>query len=237
MIAHADPRLRVVSALFAVAAVSQLGSLTVSATAFGLALLLAALAGADPRLWRRLVHVEGFMLLLFVTLPFTMQGPVVAALGPLTASSTGIERAAVIALKVSASVTVLSVLIGDLDPARLGATLHALRVPERFTRLFVMTARYVALIREEARRLNESMRARGFRAGSNRHTWRSYGNLMGMVLVRALDRAERVEEAMLCRGYVGRYPYAAPPAPRRGDWMLFAAVSAAGILVLAIDRL
>ena len=230
MIARADPRIRVVSALLAVAAVSQLRTLPVSAAAFALAILLVILAGADRRLWRRMLHVEGFMLLLFVTLPFTMQGPVVATLGPLAASSTGIERAALIALKVSA-------LIGDIDPARLGATLHALRVPERFNRLFVMTARYVSLIRDEARRLSESMRARGFRPGSNRHTWRSYGHLVGMVLVRALDRAERVEEAMLCRGYAGHYPYTVLPALLRRDWMLFASVVACGILILAMDRL
>ncbi|MFC0287687.1 cobalt ECF transporter T component CbiQ [Kaistia hirudinis] len=237
MIARADPRIRVVSALLAVAAVSQLRTLPVSAAAFALAILLVIIAGADRRLWRRMLHVEGFMLLLFVTLPFTMQGPVVATLGPLAASSTGMERAALIALKVSASVLTLSALIGDIDPARLGATLHALRVPERFNRLFVMTARYVSLIRDEARRLSESMRARGFRPGSNRHTWRSYGHLVGMVLVRALDRAERVEEAMLCRGYAGRYPYAVLPALLRRDWMLFASVVACGILILAMDRL
>lgn len=237
MIARADPRIRLVSALLAVIAVSQLRTLPVSAAALGLAVLLVAMAGADRGLWRRMLHVEGFMLLLFVTLPFTMEGPIVATLGPLTASSAGIERAALIALKVSASVLTLSALLGDIDPTRLGATLHALRVPERFNRLFVMTARYVALIRNEARRLSESMRARGFRPGSNRHTWRSYGNLVGMVLVRALDRAERVEEAMLCRGYAGRYPYAVLPAPLRRDWMLFAGVTACAILILAMDRL
>lgn len=233
----ADPRLRLVSTLLAVTAISQLHTLPVAAAAFAFALLLAATLRAGPGLWKRMLHVEGFMLLLFLTLPFTMNGRTIATIGPLSVSDAGLWRAALIALKVSACVLVLAALLGRLDPARLGATLHGLHVPERFSRLLVMTARYVTLILDEARRLGESMRARGFRARSTRHTWRSYGNLVGMILVRALDRAERVEEAMLCRGYAGRFPYAAFPAPRTRDWAGFALICGAGTLALIVDRL
>lgn len=232
-----DPRLRLVAAVLAVVAVSQLHTLPVAAAALALAVVLAALGRPDRGLWRRMLHVEGFMLLLFLTLPFTMAGPSLAGIGPLSVSSTGLLRAALIALKVSACVLIVAALVGGLDPARLGATLHALRAPERLSRLLVMAARYVGLIREEARRLRESMRARGFRPRSTRHTWRSYGNLLGMILVRALDRAERVEEAMLCRGYAGHFPYAAFPAPHRRDWIAFAAISGAGLLAFLADRL
>lgn len=232
-----DPRLRLVAALLVVASISQLWTLSMAAMVFGLALLLAILGRPDRLQWRRMLHVEGFLLLLFLTLPFTMTGPIVATLGPLTVSSTGLARAALIALKVSACMLVVTVLLDGLDPVRLGATLQALRVPERFSRLLVMTARYVGLIREEARRLGQSMRARGFRPRSSHHTWRAYGNLVGMILVRALDRAERVEEAMLCRGHAGRFPYAALPAPDRRDWIAFALISGAGILALTVDRL
>ncbi|WP_334174329.1 cobalt ECF transporter T component CbiQ [Pseudoxanthobacter sp.] len=233
----ADPRLRLVAAVLAVVAVSQLRTLPVAAAVLPLAVLLVVFSRPDRRLWRRMLHVEGFMVLLFLTLPFTVAGPAVATFGPLAVSSTGLARAALIALKVSACVLLLAALLGGLDPARLGATLHALYVPERFSRLFVMTARYVSLIRDEVRRLTDSMRARGFRPRSTRHTWRSYGNLVGMILVRALDRAERVEEAMLCRGYAGRFPYAALSAPQHRDWIAFAVISGTGLLALVVDRL
>lgn len=232
-----DPRLGLVASMIAIAAVAQLHGLRAALTAFGLAAFLAILQRPGWPLVRRLLHVEGFMLLLFIMLPLTMPGPPIARVGPLAVSADGLALAALIALKVSASVLLLAVLVGSMEPARLGATLHALHVPERFNRLLVMTARYVELVRAETMRLRESMRARGFRPRSNRHTWRSYGHLVGMVLVRALDRAERVTEAMRCRGYSGRYPYAtfAPPAFR--DWTAAAAVSATGLLLLAVDRL
>lgn len=238
MILPADLRLRLVAAFLLVAALSQVRGLATAAVALAV-VLAATLALARPAraLWRRLLHVEGFVLLLFVMLPFTMPGEPMLTLGPLAASREGLVRAALIACKISASVLVLLAFLGDIDPQRMGGALRGLRVPEPLVRLFVLTVRYVGVIREEVRRLLEAMRARGFRAGSNRHTWRSYGNLIGMVLVRALERAQRVEEAMLCRGYDGRFPYRALPAPAARDWAGFALLAVLAAAVLGVDRL
>ncbi|MBN9022450.1 MAG: cobalt ECF transporter T component CbiQ [Rhizobiales bacterium] len=215
----ADLRLRLVAAFLLVAALSQVRSLAVAAAA--LAVILAAtlvLVRPDGRLWRRLLHVEGFVLLLFVMLPFTMPGEPILTLGPLTASQEGLARAALIACKISASVLILLAFLGAIDPQRMGGALRGLRVPEPLVRL-------------------EAMRARGFHARSNRHTWRSYGNLVGMVLVRALERAERVEEAMRARGYDGRFPYPAPAAPARRDWAGFAVLALLAAAVFGLGRL
>ena len=37
------------------------------------------------------------------------------------------------------------------------------------------------------------------------HTYRTYAYLVGMLLVKSHDRAERVRSAMLCRGFKGRF--------------------------------
>lgn len=237
MIPPADLRLRLVAAFLLVVALSQVRSLPLAAVA--LAVTAAAtllLVRPERRLWHRLLHVEAFVLLLFVMLPFTMPGETVLTLGPLAASREGIVRAALLACKTSASVLVLLAFLGAVDPQRMGGALRGLRVPERLVRLFVLTVRYVGVFRDEARRLGESMRARGFRARSNRHTWRSYGNLIGMLLVRALERAQRVEEAMLCRGYDGRFPYLAPPAPAVRDWAGFALAAVLAAALFGLDR-
>lgn len=232
-----DPRLRLVAAFAAIAGLSQLRTLAVALAALAAVALFAALSRPPVRMWRRLLHVEAFLLLLFATLPFTMAGRPLFALGPLVASVEGAERALLIAAKVSASVLLLTVLLGTVEPARLGTALRGLHVPEAMVRIFVLTVRYLSLIREEARRLLEAMRMRGFRPGSNRHSWRSYGHLVGMLLVRALDRAQRVEEAMLCRGYDGRFPrLAQPPAPAR-DWMALSVAVVFGAAITVADRL
>lgn len=237
MTAPPDLRLRIVAAFVAIACLSQVMSLPVAAGALAAVGLFVAWSRPQGRLWRRLLHVEGFLLLLFLTLPFTMAGQPLFTLGPLTASVEGVARAALIACKVSASVLILTAMLGTIEPAQLGGALRGLYVPEPLVRLFVLTARYLSLIRDEARRLHEAMRLRAFRPRSNRHTWRSYGNLLGMLLVRALDRAQRVEEAMRCRGYDGRFPRLAQPLPAMRDWAGLTAALGFGLVVLLADRL
>lgn len=232
-----DLRVRLVTALILIVAVSQLQTLPVAAAVLAAVMALAAIGGADRKAWLRMLHVETFLLLLFVTLPFTVPGRTVLTAGPFEASAEGFVRAAVIACKVSASVLTVVVLLGSVEAMRLGAALHALRVPEPIVRLFVLTVRYLSVIGGEARRLQEAMRARAFRPGSNRHTWRSYGNLVGMLLVRALDRAQRVEEAMVCRGFSGRFPWHEPPPLARSDHGFMALAVTIAVLITVADRL
>jgi len=232
-----DLRLRLVAAFILIAALAQVRHLAVAAPALLAAGVLALLVLRDPRIWHRLLHVEAFVVLLFVTLPFAVPGEPIFALGPLTASVEGLGRAALIACKVAASVLILLAFLAAVDPNRLGGALRGLRLPEPLVRLFVLTVRYLGLLREEAARLREAMRARGFQPRTNRHTWQSYGNLVGMLLVRAMERSRRVEEAMRCRGYDGRFPYAALPAPALRDWIGFALATTAALAVVLCDRL
>ncbi|SIS84628.1 cobalt ECF transporter T component CbiQ [Phaeovulum vinaykumarii] len=179
---------------------------------------LAALAGVlalivlrrQPIPWRRLWHLEAFLILLLVTLPFSVPGTPILELGPLSASREGVLRAGVVAAKVAASVLFLTLLFAGVEPARLGTTLRALHVPEALVRVFLGLVRYLGLIRAEMQRLQDAMRARAFRPRSNLHTWRVYGYLLGMMLLRALARAQRAEDAMRLRGYTGRFLHDTP---------------------------
>lgn len=236
MILPGDLRLRLAAAFVAVALWSQLAGLAPALLAVLLALALFALA-RQPLPWRRLLHLEAFLLLLFVTLPFTIEGHPVLSLGPLDASAEGFARAFVLAAKVTASVLLIALLIGGREPLHLGRALAGLGLPEPLVRLFIATARYIGVIGAEARRLRDAMRARGFRPRSNLHTWRSYGYLVGMLLVRALDRADRVEDAMRLRGFTGRYPQAPLPAPVPADWVGAALITGTAALTLIWDKL
>jgi cobalt/nickel transport system permease protein len=206
-----DPRTRVLSALVLVAAIVSLHDLWL----IGLALLMAAAALLLARLpfsalSHRLRHVEGFMIVLFLLLPFTLPGKPLLVIGPLIATHEGVMRAAMIALKVNASVMVLFAFVASLEPVRLGRALSDLGLPQILVHLFLLMIRYIAVFQTERQRLMDAMRARGFVARSSWHTWRSLGNLAGMTLVRSLDRAERVGEAMSCRAFSGRFALISP---------------------------
>ncbi|WP_442771984.1 cobalt ECF transporter T component CbiQ [Paenirhodobacter enshiensis] len=232
-----DLRLRMIGALAVLMALSQLHRVEVALAA--LVVLLVGVAALRPGrdLWHRLLHVEGFVLILVLLLPLTVPGRPVAHVAGLPITAEGLVRAGLIACKVTSAALVLLAAFGRVEPIRLGAALHALGVPEALVRIFVLALRYLGLIRDEAGRLVDAMRLRGFRPGLNRHSWTSYGNLIGMLLLRALARAGRIEEAMRLRGFSGRFPHAAlAPAVLR-DKMALAALIAAALLLTLADRL
>lgn len=176
---------------------------------------LARLPWADLR--HRLLHVEGFMVVLLVLLPFTVTGTPLFVLGPVVATGEGVTRALTVAMKVNICALTILALLGSLDPVHIGRAAEDLGAPSKFVKLFLFTIRYVSVFRAETNRLTEAMRARGFRPGSNLHTWRAFGNLAGTLVVRSIERAQRVDEAMRCRGFSGSIPTVTTGAVKQYD--------------------
>ena len=50
-----------------------------------------------------------------------------------------------------------------------------------------------------------ALKIRAFQPRTSLHTYRTYAYLVGMLLVRSYDRSERVRNAMVCRGFKGRF--------------------------------
>jgi cobalt/nickel transport system permease protein len=233
-----DARVRILATLAVVSTVLAIRSPAILAALLPVAGVAAALAGLRPRdLAARLVHVEGFLLVLAVMLPLTVPGPVAVALGPVELSRPGLDRVVLILLRVNLSALTILILLAGLEPVRLGHALARLGMPTRLVHVLLFTARWVGLVREEARRLHDAMRTRAFRPKTSAHGLRSLGHLIGRLLVRAFERAERVDEAMRCRAFGGRFALVAQETPTRRD-AIFAAGLALGLLVpLAMDRL
>jgi cobalt/nickel transport system permease protein len=200
-----DPRIRVGAVLiFAVAVVSLNGPAALAA-ALVVAVMAVAVAGiSTSTTLRRLLAVDGLMIVVLVVLPFTVPGEDLVRIGPLAASREGLWRAIQIVLKANAIMLAVLALLGTMEAATLGHALHRLRVPPTLVHLLFFTVRYVEVLDREYRRLRLAMKARAFVPRSDRHTWRTFGYLLGMLLVRSVERAERVLQAMKCRGYDGR---------------------------------
>lgn len=233
-----DPRVRILTALlFALVTVNLQGLISLSAL-LGIVLALALAAGIGPSLLlRRLLALEGFMLVLMLFLPFTVPGEVWFQLGDLSASQEGAARAAMIFLKAHVVVIALLALVGTLDAVRLGHALAQLRLPEKLVHLLLFTVRYLGVLYEEYGRLRQAMRTRGFKARSDRYSWRVLGWLMGMLLVRSLERSQRIHDAMKCRGFNGRF-YLIDGHPWRWGDTLFSLAGLLGLLaLLGMDRL
>ncbi|WP_420408163.1 cobalt ECF transporter T component CbiQ [Hoeflea sp.] len=202
-----DPRLRIVAAVAFAMVVVGCNWLPVLVLALCVSIVL-MLAMRLPvlRTLKRMAAMDTFIIFMLILLPFTMPGEPIFSLWGLVASWEGLWRAIEIALKANAIILMLMVLVGTMEPVTLGHSLHALRVPAPLVHLLLFTVRYIEVLHEEYSRLRQAMKARGFRPSNSMHTYRTFGYLVGMMLVRALERSERILEAMKCRGFTGTIP-------------------------------
>lgn len=200
-----DPRVKLASAAVwsCLTAVCDKPGALVFALAGGLLLLVCARLPVR-RLAARLAFANLFIAFFWISLPFSVPGESVFSLGPLHASRQGLELAFFITMKCNAVLTALTALLGT---STVFALVHGLRhfaLPEKLVHIFFLSFRYFQIIHAEYLRLREAMRVRCFRPRTDRRSYTAYAQLMGMLLVRSMDRAERVREAMLCRGYAGK---------------------------------
>ncbi len=219
-----DPRLKVILAVFfsAIIAVSkQFDSLV---AALSLAILLVWLARlAFKEVIKRLLVVIGFLALLWLVLPLTFEGETAFRIGPVSIKTPGMILSAQISLKSVSILLLLMALIATINLATLGHALERLRVPNKIVYLLLMTYRYIFVIELEYQRLTRAAKIRGFQPGTNMHTYKTYAYLLGMLFVRATNRAERVFRAMQCRGFNGRY-YCLSEFPVHSANWVFAAI-------------
>jgi cobalt/nickel transport system permease protein len=123
----------------------------------------------------------------------------------LTVTRPGLDLTIILTLKVNAAALGALAVFGTSSITQLAAAARRLGAPEKLTAVFLLTLRYFHVLKLEYARLRQALKIRAFRPGLNLHTLRTYANLVGILLVRGVDRAERVHAAMLCRGYTGRF--------------------------------
>ena len=227
-----DPRFRVVFALAFSLLVAIAGSYTVLLPALAISAAAALTADLPARpVLRRLIGLNVLTLTLFLLLPLSTPGDSFFSLGPLAWSRQGVHIAAAIALKANAIVLAYTALVSTIDPIRLGGALQRLRVPAKLVQLLLFTIRYIDVVHHEYDRLVNAMRVRCFRPGFDLHTFRTYGYLVGMLLVNSFDRSDRIVAAMKCRGFSGRF-HSLATFSAGGREAVFALLSAALLIAL-----
>ncbi|MGD8522822.1 MAG: cobalt ECF transporter T component CbiQ [Desulfobacterales bacterium] len=227
-----DPRIRLISAgvfSIVVALSRDFQTLTAAVLISFLWVILAQLSACE--MIKRIILVNSFIVLLWLVLPLTFQGPHALTLGPLRIYNAGITMAAQITLKSNAILLALIALVATMNLSVLGNTLNWLQVPDKIVHLLLMTYRYVFLIEQEYQRLIRTAQIRGFRPGTNLHTYKTYASIVGMLLVRSAIRADRVYQAMLCRGFKRKFYCLHEFKAGKHEW-LFATAMAGVILTL-----
>lgn len=200
-----DPRAKLVAAIVWSVTLAALNDLRVLLLGvICAAVLLVAARLKLPRLLQRLLVVNIFIAFLWLFLPWSTGGEAVATWGPITITREGLLLALQLTLRCNAIVWVCIALLGTSRLVDVAQALRALRVPQKLVLILFFCVRYIQSIHDEYGRMAAAIKLRAFKPRTTFHTYRTYANLVGLLLVRGHDRADRVHEAMVCRGFDGR---------------------------------
>ena len=236
-----DPRVKVALTLLFILTVSLLpfGQFGAYALLWGAVLLVAGLAHvAFGYLLRRSLIAIPFALAA-ITLPFTVAGQpwlTLPVFGGLVLSVEGSVRFASILVKSWLSLQMAILLVTVTPVADLLWALRALHVPQPLVAIAGFMYRYLFVLGEEVARLLRARAARcaqteGVRGGGTL-AWRGKvaGRMAGSLMIRSIERSERIYNAMLARGYQGQMRVLQEPTLGSRDLLALAA----GGLFLAI---
>lgn len=210
-----------------------------AALAFAFALILCGIGRIPSRTMVSGLGLVGLtMVPVLVVVPLSL--PVASPdwqYGPLTFSWYGVVVAITVTFRALAIAAFGLAMIHTAPIPDTLAAAHALRLPGALVQIARLAFHYAFVLAAEARRTHIALRTRGFRPGTNGHTYRTMGNATAGLLVQGADRAERVSAAMRCRGFDGTFRTTAVFQTRTADLLSFLAVLGCSIGLVVADRL
>ena len=231
---QANPVVKIISA----AALTLVVALSKSFIPVFAGLLVSLVLLASARLFcgtvfRRMAAINGFIVFLWITLPLTYGGDVPMSVGPFALSGDGVRLAALITLKSNAVFLFFVALLATSTVAELGHGMEALQVPPKLCFLILFLYRYIFVISAEYNRLARAARIRCFKPRTNLHTYKTYAQLCARTLVKSWNRSQRVREAMLLRGFNGRF-YPMRERTMTGHDRIFLAGMAVTVIIIVL---
>ena len=136
--------------------------------------------------------------------------------------SLGVMSLFTILFKTYLCVMAVLLLVSVTPLAAITASMRRLRIPAVFVALFEMTYRYIGVLFEEAYSMYVAYSLRS--GGARGIAIKDMGSFVGQLLLRSFDRADRVYNAMKCRGYALRPSQQGKRALNHQDYFFGAAV-------------
>jgi cobalt/nickel transport system permease protein len=238
---HLDPRVQVVVTIVFIVGIALLpdAAWTAYALAFALVMVTTLLARLSPLaiIGRSLLGLP--FLLVAVTVIFTVPGEVVWV-GPfgLEATAEGLVRFGSIIFRSLISLQAAVLMTSTIPFPDILHALRHLRVPAILVSILAFMYRYLFVLADEVTRLLRARTARSAapvgQSGGRSVAWRArvVGGMAGQLLVRSLDRSDRVYNAMLSRGYRGELLTLRSHTMHGRDW---AALAIGLVAVIALQ--
>jgi len=197
-----DPRAKLVTTLAFIIAVVSFDKYTISAMTpfFIYPVVLVSLGGLPPGyLLKKILIVSPFAILIGIFNPL-IDREVLIRIGTLGISGGWVSFVSII-LRFILTIAAALILVSLTGFNAVCSALLKFGVPRPFVTQLLFFYRYIFVLTDEAERM---VRARSFRAfNSVAMDFRTFISLIGNLLLRTLNRAERIYLAMCCRGFDG----------------------------------
>jgi cobalt/nickel transport system permease protein len=237
-----DPRAKLLATLGFIVAVVSYHRYEISAL-LPLALYPAALVGMGdiPARWllRKLLIASPFAVMVGLANPF-LDTTVRLHLGSLAVSGGWISYASIL-LRFALTVSAALALVAGTGFNTVCMALGRLGAPRVFVVQLLFLYRYLFVLAEEGLRM---VRARNLRSFAGRgQGLKVYAAMLGQLLLRTMDRAQRIHQAMLCRGFDGQIRVGRPLQFGLADlaftlgWLGFFALARSVNLAQALGRI
>ncbi|MDF2569575.1 MAG: ecfT 5 [Sporomusa sp.] len=148
---------------------------------------------------KRLLLVAPFVVFVGIFNPLLDHTPV-ATIGSFVITGGWISFIS-ITLRLCLTVTTALILVATTGIDALGSALLRIGVPKIIVVQLLFMYRYLHVLLEEFVRSIQAYSLRSFH-GDGVH-FKAWGSLLGQLLIRSIDRANRVYQSMLCRGFDG----------------------------------
>lgn len=197
-----DPRAKIIATVVFLAAVVSFGKYEISQMVpFIIYPVYLISAGSIPAgyILRKVMYVSPFALMIGIFNPL-LDHRIVMIAGGFTVSGGWISFFSIM-LRFFLTVSTALALIACTGFNNICYALHRLGAPRVFVTQLLFIYRYLFVLMEEGARM---LRARNLRSYNGKGSGlRVYGSLAGHLLLRTVNRAQRIHNAMLCRGFDG----------------------------------
>jgi cobalt/nickel transport system permease protein len=181
--------------------------------------------------------VLGFIVVFTLLLAFTADGEPTFRFGPLAVSGRALTLAALLGCKITAIALLAAALVASTRFAELCHSLRRMGCPARLVQIILLTYRMNFALAGETESVRYALAARNFRWRVSRRGLSTIGTAIGSILVRSLDRADRLYSAMLARGYDGQIRCLPTRGVNRSDVAKTLACVAIAAMLIAGERL
>lgn len=197
-----DPRAKLITTFLFILVVVSFGKYTVLAFIpfFIYPTFLISVGGLPMRyILTKVLLISPFAILVGIFNPI-MDREIIFHIGSIGVSGGWVSFLSII-MRFILTVTAALILIALTGFNAVCEALSKLGVPRPFVTQLLFFYRYLFVLTDEAQRMDRARSLRSFHSGAMKY--KTFISIVGHLLLRTLDRAERIYRAMCCRGFDG----------------------------------